>query len=92
MGLTEKGGVLITKVEPASFADDVGLQPNDVITAVNRQPVASYDDLTRIQGALRPGDAVVFSVLRPGGILERGSNRSPQWNSFYLSGTLPNKE
>ncbi len=67
MGLTEKGGVLITKVEPASFAEDIGLAANDVITSVNRQPVNSFDDLSRIQGTLKPGDAVAFRVLRPGG-------------------------
>ncbi len=39
MGLSEKSGVLITKVEPASFAEDIGLAANDVITSVNRQPV-----------------------------------------------------
>jgi serine protease Do len=89
MGLTEKGGVLITKVDPASFAEDIGLRANDVITSVNRRPVNSFDDLSRIQGTLKPGDAVAFRVLRSPG---RGTNRSPQWTSFYPAGTLPNKE
>jgi serine protease Do len=92
LGLPEKGGVLITKVEPASFAEDIGLAANDVITSVNRQPVNSWDDLSRIQATLKPGDAVAFRVLRPGASLGRGSNRSLQWTSFYMAGTLPNKE
>ena len=40
-------GVLVTAVEPGSVAEDSGLKAGDVITDVNRKPVASLRDLKR---------------------------------------------
>ncbi len=85
MNLTEKGGVLVTRVEPNSFGGEIGLQEHDVITSVNRQPVNSVDDVKRLQQTMKAGDAVAFRVLRSGGAA-RGRQ---QWASFYVSGTLP---
>ena len=78
-------GVKVYEVEPASFAEDIGLLANDVITAINQQPVATTDDVKRIQNTLKPGDAVAFRVLRGGG-QQRGGG---QWTTLYLAGTLP---
>jgi serine protease Do len=81
LGIKEKGGVQVVDVDPDSFADDVGLMAGDVILAINRQPIASTEDLKKVQATLKPGDAVAFHVLRkPGG---RG-----EWQSSYLAGTL----
>ena len=82
MGLKE-GGVKVSDVNPGSFAEDIGLLPDDVITAINRQPVKSVDDVKRIQATLKPGDAVAFRVLRK----PRGQQ---DWQPVYLAGTLPN--
>ncbi len=90
LGFEDDGGALITKVDPGSFADDIGLLPNDIVISINRQPVKTVDDIRRIQAALKPGDAVAFHVKRNLGAL-RG-RRSPQWTSFYLAGTLPAKD
>ncbi len=87
-GLDAKAGVLITSVEAASFAEDVGLQPDDVLTEINRQPVASVDDIRRIQSSLKPGDAVAFRVQRPVGAARGAGQRSYQ--TFFFAGTLPN--
>jgi len=87
-GSGENAGVLVTRVDPASFADDIGIQPGDVITSVNRKPVASVDDLRRIQATLKPGDVVAFRVLRPAG---RTGTRGRTWNTFFPAGTLPQK-
>jgi len=76
-------GVLVTQVEPDSFADDAGLQPNDIITHINRQPVTSADELKKIQSTLKPGEQVLIRVMRAGG-------RNQQWASQYLTGKLPN--
>ena len=54
-----------------------------VLTAINRQPVKSVDDVKRIQGTLKPGDAVAFRVLRSAG-------RGQEWQPLFLAGTLPN--
>ena len=75
------GGVLVTQVEPGSFADDISLLPNDVITQVNRQAVNSAEELKHIQSTLKPGQAVAFRVMRAG--------RNGEWSTTFLGGTLP---
>jgi len=91
LGMKETGGVLISDVDRGSFADDIGLEPNDVITAVNQQPVNSVDDVKKLQGNLKPGDAVAFRVLRraPGQQLRGNRNAGGDWTPLYLAGTLP---
>jgi len=56
--------VLVSEVEPTSFADDVGFSPGDVISAVNDQSVTSVDDYRKAVSVLKPGQNVVFKVLR----------------------------
>jgi serine protease Do len=90
MGFPEKGGVLVTSVDPGSFASDIGLRANDVITAINRQPVNTVEDLRRIQSALKPGDSVAFRALRPTAVGTR-TNRSTTWITIYPSGRMPSR-
>jgi serine protease Do len=85
MNLKLNGGVLVQSVEPGSFADDIGLAKGDVITEMNRQPVNSLEDVQRLQGALKPGDAVAFKVMRQAGAA-RGQG---EWQPFYLAGSVP---
>ncbi len=80
MRLDEEGGVLLTKVEPDSFAQKVGLEPGDVLLEVNREAVRSTDDLRTIQKNLKPGMDVAFKLLRSNG-------RS--WRTLYLAEKLP---
>jgi serine protease Do len=86
LGFKDTGGVLVSQVEPGSFADDIGMTRGDVIVAINRQPVNSVDDVKRIQNQLKPGDAVAFRIMRqdaaPGG-------RGGEWQSLFVAGTLP---
>ncbi len=86
MGIEGKSGLVIRSVDANSFAEDIGLFEQDVILAINRQPVASVDDVIRIQSKLKPGDAVAFRVMRPA---PGGRGHAPQWTSFFVSGTLP---
>ena len=86
MGVEGKGGLVVRGVDEGSFADDIGLVEKDVILSINRQPVANVDDVIRIQSSLKPGDAVAFRVMRP---TPGGRGRAPQWNTFFVSGTLP---
>jgi serine protease Do len=78
-----KNGVAVTDVDQNSFAEEVGVQPGDVIVEINRQPVASAADVKRIAGEVKPGQPVAFKVLRalPG---SRGMQ------ALFLAGTLPN--
>jgi serine protease Do len=64
----------------------MGLMENDVILAINRQPVGSVDDIVRVQSSLKPGDAVAFRIMRP---IPGGRGRAPEWTTMFVSGTLP---
>jgi serine protease Do len=91
MGLEDKRGVKVTRVEPDSFAEEIGVQVGDVIVSINRTPVFTPDDVRGVQGKLKTGDAVAFRVMRalPGAAQPRGRVVRPQWQGLYLSGTLP---
>jgi len=47
LGLSSRTGVVVTDVREGSPADDVGLQPQDVILQVNRAKIASKKDYLR---------------------------------------------
>ncbi len=59
------GGVTVTAVRPGSFAEQIGLQPGDVIVEINRKSVTSESEYRNIVSALKPGDDVVFVVRNP---------------------------
>jgi len=80
LGLKEQGGMEVTEVDSNSFAEDIQIQPHDILMAINRKPVASMEDVRRVKATLKPGDAVAFRILR------RDGNA---WTSVYLAGTLP---
>src|SRR5271156_7037103 len=64
LGMDGSKGVLVSEVEPASFADDVGFTRGDVIAEVNRQGVNTVDEYQKAVSQLKPGSNVVFKVLR----------------------------
>jgi serine protease Do len=74
-------GVMVQEVKPSSFAEDVGLGRGDVILEVNKQPINSEDDLTKVESGLKSGQDVVF-LVRP-----RGASK--QDGTSFLAGTLP---
>jgi serine protease Do len=84
MGLSQNGGVVIDTVELASFAEDIGLAQGDVLLAINRQAVSSIDDVKRIRGTLKPGEAVEFKILR-----RTRAGRGGDWATLFRAGTLP---
>jgi len=81
VGVEGQKGVLVSEVEPTSFADDVGFTQGDVISEVNGQAVTSVDDYRKAISKLKPGDNVVFKVLR----------RSPtdRIMTVFLPGVVP---
>ncbi len=87
LAFEESDGVLVTSVVPASFADDIGVQANDIIVMINRKPVASIDDVRDIQADLKPGDDVPFKVMRR--IPSRNPDQQSAWTALYLAGVLP---
>src|SRR5262249_45384421 len=64
VGLEGQRGVMVTEVEPASFADDVGRARGDLIVEINRESVVTASDYRRAISKLKPGQDVVFKVLR----------------------------
>jgi serine protease Do len=74
-------GVIVQDVKPNSFAEDVNLGRGDVILEINKQPVNSEEDFTRIESQLKSGQDVVF-LVRP-----RGATR--QDGTIFDAGTLP---
>jgi serine protease Do len=66
VGMEGQRGVLVTEVDPASFADDLGFGRGDVIAEINREAVNSVEDYKRAVAKLKPGTNVVFKVLRRG--------------------------
>ena len=84
LGYQGSGGVLVTEVEPGSFADDIGILRNDIIVAINRRPVNNTADISELQNGLKPGDDVAVKVMRR--TTRRGE---PSWEAQYLADVLP---
>jgi serine protease Do len=86
--ITPEGyGLAVTRVEEGSFAEDIGLEVNDIIDSVNRQPVRTIEDVRRVQQTLKPGDPVAFHVIQqlPAGLRGKGGPARSVW----LAGRLP---
>ncbi len=64
VGVEGQKGVLVSEVEPTSFADDIGFAPGDIISEVNGQSVPTVDEYRKAVDKLKPGENVVFKVLR----------------------------
>jgi serine protease Do len=84
----DEGGIVVTTVDPDSFAEEVGLQERDIIVSINRTPVASVDDVRKLQSQLKAGDAVTFAVMRPMVVSGR-DGRVNQYSRSYLAGAMP---
>jgi serine protease Do len=74
-GLRAEGGVLIGSVKPGSPAAEAGLSRGDVILEVDRRPVRTAEDASKLLGADRPGGHVllvqrgenaIFVLIQPG--------------------------
>src|ERR1700693_1765102 len=81
LSITAGKGVVVQDVKQGSFAEDLGLNRGDVVLEVNKQPVNSPDDFTKIASSLKSGQDVVF-LVRP-----RGARS--QDGTIFLAGTLP---
>ncbi|HEY4011628.1 MAG TPA: trypsin-like peptidase domain-containing protein [Acidobacteriaceae bacterium] len=75
-----KGGVTVTSVRPGSFADEINLSPNVVITEINRHPITDESSYRSVVSSLKSGDDVVFVIRDP-----QGQNAG----NTYIGGTLP---
>jgi serine protease Do len=84
VGVEGQKGVLVSQVEPASFADDIRFAPGDVINEVNGQTVTTIDEYRKAIAQLKPGQNVVFKVLR--------RSYNDRVMTVFLSGVVPAEE
>jgi serine protease Do len=81
LGMDKQTGVVVAEVEPASFAEDVGFLRGDIITEVNRVPVANLNEYKREISKLKAGDDVLFKVARHA--------ESGRLLTVFLAGSVP---
>ena len=62
--IKEKKGVLISKVESGSAAQEQGLREGDLIKEVNRQSVSSAEEFKTALSQIKKGDSVLLRVMR----------------------------
>jgi S1-C subfamily serine protease len=62
--LPAKQGVVISQVMRGAPAARAGIQPKDVITAVDGQPIVDETTLGRALSQRKPGDRVQMNVAR----------------------------
>jgi serine protease Do len=83
LGVGKMTGVIVSEVEPASFAEDINFTRGDVITEINHTPVNNLADYRREMAKLKPGQDVIFKVAEA----PRGS--SGRVLTAFLAGTVP---
>jgi serine protease Do len=64
LGLSSSKGVLVIEVQPGSPADQVGIEPADVIREINQRPVSSVKEFERAARQGRRGDRILLLVQR----------------------------
>lgn len=67
-GLSEKGGVLIQRVERGSPAEEAGLREGDILNEINRKPIPDVESYKAATGMVR-GDCLIrtrrgYTVLK----------------------------
>jgi serine protease DegQ len=66
LGVTERRGAVITRVQEDSPADQAGLKPGDVVVAIDGAQVADRQALHNAEGLLPVDQPVRIAVLRDG--------------------------
>ena len=74
LGIKETKGVIVAEVEPGSPADEVGIQPQDIILQVNKAPIntvkeyqrelSKFDSKGNILLLIKRGKATFFVVIK----------------------------
>ena len=74
-------GVVVVEVAPASFAEDIGFFRGDLIAEINEKAIASVSEYNNMMLSLKPGQQVVFKVLR--------HDETERVLTIYLAGVVP---
>ncbi|MGH9682366.1 MAG: Do family serine endopeptidase [Candidatus Acidiferrales bacterium] len=81
LGMSKQTGVIVTEVDPASFAEDIYFDRGDVINEINHVPINTLADYRAQMSKLQQGQDVLFKIAR------RGNNDRPL--TVFLAGTVP---
>jgi serine protease Do/serine protease DegQ len=65
-GLRQTQGAVITAVQPKSPASKAGLEPGDVVVAINDKPIKSSQEIRNVIGLMPVGEEVKLDILRNG--------------------------
>lgn len=63
-------GALVREVKQGGAGQRAGLQPGDILLALNGKDIDEVDDLPYLLGNTRPGDRIRVKIFRRGGYLE----------------------
>jgi serine protease Do len=77
----DQRGVLVIDVAPASFAEGIGFFRGDLIAEINQKAVSSVGEYNGALASLKPGQQVVFKVLR--------HDEGGRVLTVYLAGVVP---
>ena len=66
LGMSGKKGALVAEIVPGAPADKAGVQPGDVVVALNGKSVGSSSELTRLVAQTHSGEVMHLSILRAG--------------------------
>jgi serine protease Do len=64
LGIRETKGIIVVDVEPGSPADEVGIQPQDIILQINRVPVTTMKDYTREIAKKKANGSLLLQIKR----------------------------
>lgn len=64
LGIKETKGIIVVDVEPGSPADEVGIQPQDIILQVNRVPVSTMREYAREVAKKTAKSSLLFQIKR----------------------------
>jgi S1-C subfamily serine protease len=83
LGVGKLEGVVVTEVEPATFAEDVGFTRGDVIIEINHLAITSLADYRAQMAKLQPGSDVLFRIAR--------RSDADRVLTLFLAGSIPAK-
>jgi membrane-associated protease RseP (regulator of RpoE activity) len=64
-------GLMAVRVRPGGTADTLGVDPGDVVTALDGRPVSTRRDIRRVARASEAGDPLAVQIVGDAGVAQR---------------------